>query len=273
MPPVLPRAWLVGHEIHLQKHQLTCLWPLSVKKLKNYCVVDRWAIPVSLLDVGHVAEDWVAFVGVDRPPRPKSCLFDPCLLTFDRAPHCWNGYDYGCGCGCNWDCDLGSDFDYETQKSPWILKKTCSLNDASGDLPIGFLTKSIVFALEKENVAQRMQSEMQQLYVLRHFDGLLGLDRCRLRVIAISFARLAVFQVMRVVAECQICWCCATHYGRVSSIEMSQMLKAIEQGTFVDQVQLYRRRASHEGRNCRDRRSPSSHGSGDPEIETSHLLS
>lgn len=147
------------------------------------------------------------------------------------------------------------------------------MNDASGDLPIGFLKKSIVFALEKESVARRMQSEMQQLYALPRFDGLLGLGRCRHRVIVISFARLSVFRVMRAVADCQICLCCATHYGRASSIEMSQMLKAIEQGTFVDQVQLYRRRASHEARNCRDRRSPSSRGSGDPEIETSHLLS
>lgn len=147
------------------------------------------------------------------------------------------------------------------------------MNDASDDLPIDFLKKSIVFALEKENVARRMQSEMQQLYALHHFDGLLDLGRCRLRVIVISFARLSVFRVMRVVADCQICWCCATHYGHASSIEMSQMLKAIGQGTFVDQVQLYRRRASHEGRNCRDRMSPSSRGSGDPEIETSHLLS
>ncbi|RMJ06759.1 hypothetical protein BHE90_009764 [Fusarium euwallaceae] len=53
--------------------------PLSVKKLKNYCVVDRWAIPVSLLGVGHAAQGWVAFVGVDRPLPPKSCLFDLCL--------------------------------------------------------------------------------------------------------------------------------------------------------------------------------------------------
>lgn len=269
MSRALPRAWLVGHEIHLRKHQLTCLWSLSVKKLKNYCVVDRWAIPVSLLDVGHVAQGWVAFAGVGRPPCLKSRLFGPCLLTFGRVPHCWNG----CGCDCHWDCDLGPDFGYETKKYPWTLKKTRILNDVSGDLQIGFLKKSIVFALAKENVAQKIQSEMQQLYALHHFDGLLDLGRYRLRVIVISFARLCVFRVMRVVAGCQICWYCATHYGRASSIEMSQMLKAIEQETFADQVQLYRRRASHEGRNCRDRRSPSSHGSGDPEIETSHLLS
>jgi hypothetical protein len=89
---------------------------LSVKKLKNYCVVDRWAIPVSLLDVGHAVQGWVAFAGVDRPPCLKSYLFDPCLLTSGRVPHCWNGSDYGCG--CNWDCGLDSDFGYETKKSP-----------------------------------------------------------------------------------------------------------------------------------------------------------
>lgn len=87
-----------------------------MKKLKNYCVVDRWAIPVSLLDAGHAAQGWVVFVGADRPPCLKSCLFDPCLLTFGRVPHCWNGIDYGCG--SDWDCDLDSDCGYETKKPP-----------------------------------------------------------------------------------------------------------------------------------------------------------
>jgi hypothetical protein len=211
---------LVGHEIHLQKHQLTCLESWIVKKLKNYFVDGLRATLFSS----------------KAAVRPFHAL--DLSWTCGLETHCLS--DCGCGCDCNYDFDSCC----ESQIARRHFSKTFC-----GEILSDFLMMSIVGVLVQENPVLTIRIVTVDSGDPCRFVCLNGPGTSRLWVTLISFVYLPFLpeiwpSIAGLIYQSRVMRC-----DSGSSIGMTLMLNENAQGTSVGYGQPDHRLVCLEERN------------------------